>query len=75
MFRTKKKKPISDKTMKIIVITTIKTNLSKDEVMRRAEERANHFNKVKGLIRKFWAHNTKDNIFHGIFDLREILYL
>ena len=54
--------------MKYILITTIHSSLSEQDVLKIAEKRKNHFKIVSGLIRKFWVKDEQTGIYYGIFE-------
>ena len=54
--------------MKYILITSINTKLSEEEVLKIAENRKDQFQSVPGLIRKFWTRDEKTKVFQGIFE-------
>ncbi len=54
--------------MKYILITTIHSNLSEDEINKIADSRKEHFKTVNGLIKKFWVKDEKTGFYHGIFE-------
>ena len=54
--------------MKYILITSIKTRLSEEEVVKIAKTRKGYFQDVNGLIKKFWTYNEKTRVFYGIFE-------
>ncbi len=54
--------------MKHLLVTEIKTDLPKEEVMGRAEERSDHFLTVPGLMKKFWTYDEDSDVFQGIFE-------
>ena len=60
-----------------IFLTMFKSGLSKDEVLKKFEERAYKYREAKGLIQKYYVHEESSDEFGGVyvFDSKENLEL
>jgi Putative mono-oxygenase ydhR len=58
-----------------IFLTLFKSGLSKDEVLKKFDERAYKYREVKGLLQKYYIHEELSNEFGGVyvFDSKENL--
>ena len=56
-------------------LTLFKSGLSKDEVLKKFEERTYKYREVKGLSQKYYIHEESSNEFGGVyvFDSKENL--
>ena len=54
--------------MKYVLITSIRSTLSEEEILDIAKTRKNHFKTVPGLRKKHWCRDDVTGVCHGILE-------